>query len=217
MKKIMVFGDSNSWGLNPVDGSRYENRWPKVMAKALKDEYEVVEENISGRTTMWDDYYVSCRNGKDGLLYALASQTPLDMIIFALGVNDLKYTDPIGSYKGMEELVRIAKNADAIIPLPQNYPNYPNGLKILLLSEVHLHSQLQKIKPLSSIRNKYPESTEYAKYYKAIADRQCVDYMDLAEVVSTPSEVDGIHLTEDQHIIIGLAVAEKVKRIYSKE
>ncbi len=210
----MVFGDSNSWGLNPVDGSRYENRWPKTMAKILGDSFEVVEENISGRSTMWDDYYVDCRNGKTGLLYALASQTPLDMIIFCLGVNDLKYTDPIGSYKGIEELIRVAKNADTVIPLPQNYPNYPNGLKILLLSEVPLHKDIDTLKPQSSIRNKYEQSLEYGEYFKKVAEKANIDFLDLAQFVKEPSTVDGIHLTEQQHIIIGKAVAEKVMEIY---
>lgn len=214
MKRIMVFGDSNSWGLNPVDGSRYQNRWPKTMAKVLGKEFEVIEENISGRSTMWDDFYVDCRNGKTGLLYALASQTPLDMIIFCLGVNDLKYTDSIGSYKGMEELIRIAKNADSIIPLPMNYPNYPNGLKILLLAEIPLHKEVKTIKNQSSIRDKYEESTKYPAYYKMIAEKHNVDFLDLTRFVKQPSDVDGIHLTEEQHIIIGEAVAEKVKQIY---
>lgn len=214
MKRIMVFGDSNSWGLNPVDGSRYEKRWPKTMAKILGDGYEVIEENISGRSTVWDDYYVDCRNGKTGLLYALASQTPLDMIIFCLGINDLKYTDPIGSYKGMEELIRIAKNADSIIPLPQGYPNFPNGLRILVLAEIPLHRDVKTIKPQSSIRDKYELSTQYPEYYKKICEKNEVDFLDLTQFVKEPSTVDGIHLSEKDHIVIGEAVAKKVLSIY---
>jgi lysophospholipase L1-like esterase len=56
-RRIMVFGDSLAWGWMPqADGFpttrfRPEVRWPGVLQAALGPGYEVVEENLNGRTT----------------------------------------------------------------------------------------------------------------------------------------------------------------------
>ena len=38
---ILCFGDSNTWGYNPVTGGRYDEntRWPMRMQQILGDEY----------------------------------------------------------------------------------------------------------------------------------------------------------------------------------
>ena len=53
--RILVYGDSNSWGyLDDGSGQRYQNRWPVVMAGELAARgmpVELVEECLPGRTT----------------------------------------------------------------------------------------------------------------------------------------------------------------------
>ena len=41
--RILCFGDSNTWGLNPLNASRHPKRWTRVLA-ALRPEDEVIEE-----------------------------------------------------------------------------------------------------------------------------------------------------------------------------
>ena len=59
--RILVYGDSNSWGyLDDGSGQRYENRWPVVMAGELVARgmpVELVEECLPGRTTSADDAF----------------------------------------------------------------------------------------------------------------------------------------------------------------
>ena len=45
-KRIMCFGDSNTWGANPSDGSRYPEdvRWTGVLQQTLGEGYQVIEE-----------------------------------------------------------------------------------------------------------------------------------------------------------------------------
>src|SRR4051812_39753729 len=55
-KRIMVYGDSNTWGYIPVESgltTRYpENvRWPGILRAALGPGYEVIDEGLSARTT----------------------------------------------------------------------------------------------------------------------------------------------------------------------
>src|SRR5271154_5896287 len=104
-KRILVFGDSNSWGFAPCAANettiRYDasTRWPTVMAARLGSAVELVEEALSGRTTDLDDFEIDLPsahlrgavfNGAKLLPAILASHLPLDLVIIMLGTNDLK-------------------------------------------------------------------------------------------------------------------------------
>lgn len=56
-KRIICFGDSNTWGYNPVTGGRYDEntRWPMRMQQILGDEYQIIEEGQNGRTISCED------------------------------------------------------------------------------------------------------------------------------------------------------------------
>ena len=45
MKKILCFGDSNTWGHNPVDCSQLEKPWT-VWLKNIVPEYEIVSDGV---------------------------------------------------------------------------------------------------------------------------------------------------------------------------
>ncbi len=57
-RTIVCFGDSNTHGAHPdpAVGGRYPRdvRWPGVMRAALGEGYEVIEEGLNGRCTVWD-------------------------------------------------------------------------------------------------------------------------------------------------------------------
>ena len=44
-KRIVCFGDSNTWGYDPVTGLRYDTdtRWPMRMQQLLGADYQVIE------------------------------------------------------------------------------------------------------------------------------------------------------------------------------
>ncbi|MEZ5476212.1 MAG: hypothetical protein R3E95_01535 [Thiolinea sp.] len=75
MTRILCFGDSNTWGYEPATGERYDRdtRWPTVMATALGAGYEVVEEGMNGRTTVWDDPVQGLMSGLNYLTPCLIS------------------------------------------------------------------------------------------------------------------------------------------------
>ena len=60
------------------------------MEAALGDGYEVIEEGLNGRCTVWDSPSTPGRNGLDYLLPCLLSHAPVDLVIIMLGTNDLK-------------------------------------------------------------------------------------------------------------------------------
>ena len=70
-KRVLVYGDSNTWGWIPVERgyptTRYgkDQRWPGVAQAELGSGYEIVEEGLSGRTTVLADPTVPELPGPD--------------------------------------------------------------------------------------------------------------------------------------------------------
>ena len=56
-KRIVCFGDSNTWGYDPGTAERFPEdvRWTGLLAQALGENYWVIEEGQNGRTIATDD------------------------------------------------------------------------------------------------------------------------------------------------------------------
>ena len=91
-KTILCYGDSNTWGYNPVNGLRYPEdvRWTGRLQKLLGPSYRVIEEGCNGRTTVYADPEEGWKCGLTYLCPCLNSHKPIDVVILMLGSNDLK-------------------------------------------------------------------------------------------------------------------------------
>ena len=115
-KRVLCFGDSNTWGYNGEDGSRFEEdvRWTGILQQLLGDEYTVIEEGHNGRTTVWDDPIENRLAGLTYLWPCMESQSPFDLIIIMLGTNDTKTyfsRTPQNIADGAARLVRTAQTS----------------------------------------------------------------------------------------------------------
>lgn len=211
-KRILCYGDSNTWGYIPGSGHRYDEdtRWTSILARELGENYTVIEDGLGGRTTVWEDPHVPCRNGREGLPYALLTARPVDLVILMLGTNDLPYTNAFGSSRGLSELVHRILNAGVFYK--DSSPIYPDAPKVLLLSPIHLHPDFAALQPEALHRDKYPESCRFAHFTQQVAESYGLPWMDAAEFAQ-PSAIDGVHMTPEGHIALGKAVAEKVREI----
>ena len=101
MKKILIYGDSNTWGDNFFLGKRIDDdkQWANILQKKLESEYKVIQEGLPGRIAGNFDIEEPYKNGKDSFLSIYKSHAPIDILIIALGSNDLqiKYNK---DYKG---------------------------------------------------------------------------------------------------------------------
>ena len=54
MYRILCYGDSNTWGYIPLTEKRYppEVRWTGRLQRLLGPDYQVLEDGLSGRTTI---------------------------------------------------------------------------------------------------------------------------------------------------------------------
>ncbi len=218
-KRIMVFGDSNSWGWNPVKdvvpAARYPKdvRWPGTMQKALGSGYEVVSEALPGRTTNSDDASIPVggagMNGAKYLPAALASHLPLDLVIIMLGTNDTKEPLKLTTLDialGAMQLANMVKNTNGGV-----FSIYPNP-KVLLIAPPPLGKMnqewVEKIFSAASIQ----KSKELAPLLGALAGAAGIPFVDAGKIISTDG-IDGIHFSAETQQTMGKAMAEKVKEL----
>ena len=87
MKNILCYGDSNTFGTDPVHGGRHpwDVRWTGVLGQLLGPGYNIIEEGCGGRTTVFDDELSYGRIGLKMLVDFFVSHNPLDLFILSLG------------------------------------------------------------------------------------------------------------------------------------
>jgi lysophospholipase L1-like esterase len=135
MKTIVCFGDSNTWGADPLQGPRFnmEQRWPGVLRTELGAGYWVIEEGMCGRSVVYDDPVEDYQCGRNYLISCIQSHTPVDLLIMMLGTNDLKKRfflpacDIAKGVGGLADLVRKASypcgyHAPQILLIAASYP-----------------------------------------------------------------------------------------------
>ena len=131
MPVIVAFGNSNTWGYDPATGARFprSQRWHSVLQRELGPDFEVIAEGLNGRTTVHDDPIEPYRCGADALPPCLISHAPVDLVILALGCNDLKKRFSVSAFG-------IAEGAGRLIFLARAYGQGPSARppKIVLVA-----------------------------------------------------------------------------------
>lgn len=90
-KRILIYGDSNTYGQMAYSG-RYpeDQQWCWILEGLLGSGHRVLQEGLGARIA--GDYEVEkpVRNGQRVFEVMLRTALPIDAIIIALGTNDLK-------------------------------------------------------------------------------------------------------------------------------
>lgn len=112
-KTILCFGDSNTWGFDAETGGRFDEdtRWTGVLAQEMGTSFRIIEEGLSGRTSVCEDPLFEGLCGLTYLYPCLMSHSPLDAIIIMLGTNDTKERFGLTSYNIAQGIVRLAQKA----------------------------------------------------------------------------------------------------------
>lgn len=201
MKKILCFGDSNTYGYNPKDGSRYGLgvRWTSILSEKL-DGYEVIEEGLCGRTTIFDDLYREGRRGTQTFPDILKEHKLLDTIIIMLGTNDCKTAYGADAQIIGEGILEIIGQAREYSPLS----------KILLVSPIYLGERVYEEgfdEEFSKDSIDVSKSLEIV--YERISKENNLEFM-RAEDYASCSEIDQEHMNEQGHRKLGEAIYKKL-------
>ncbi|MCR9285100.1 MAG: SGNH/GDSL hydrolase family protein [Rhodobacteraceae bacterium] len=210
MRTILCYGDSNTHGQipggTPLDRYTLVQRWPGVLARELGKGWHIIEEGLSGRTTVHDDPIEGAlKNGRTYLRPCLMSHAPLDLVIIMLGTNDLKarFGQPasevaMGIGCLIHDIKELSPGPDGTVP------------EIMVVSPPPM---LDDIKEWENIfKAAQQKSHELALQFEIMSDSLEVHFFD-AGSVSTCDPLDGFHINAQAHESLGIALAREVEAI----
>jgi len=208
MQSILCYGDSNTFGYNPVTGRRLarNERWPGVLEKSLGSAVTIIEEGLNHRTTVWDDPVLPYVNGKEYLLPCLLSHKPVDLVILMLGSNDMKQRLRLSASD-------IADGIGVLADMVLKSGAGPDGYSPeLLLVTPPRFGRLDRYNEMF-LGHREKERVLPALYAGVAADHYC-HFFNLADHGRCP-DVDGLHMELPQHAETGHLLAEVVRDIFA--
>lgn len=209
MHTVVCFGDSNTWGCPPYaniaqtpDRIAFDRRWAQVMQRALEQPAVVIEEGLSGRTTVFDDPIEGVhKNGTRTLIPVLETHAPMNLLIIMLGTNDFKEQFAISAFnsaRGALTLIQMVKGHYALVE---------RGPEILVVTPPALTELAEP-----AIWGKgYLRCVDHAYYLQQVADRTGCFHFDANRVVG--AGIDGVHMDEAAHEVFGAAIAVEAGNI----
>ena len=208
VERIMVFGDSLSWGYEP--GSKHQRyasdvRWPGKLQQLLGGDYEIIEECLNSRGIENGDP----RPGKEGrraldyIEACLDSQDPLDRVIVLLGTNELKHemgmtAEAVG--ESMEKLLNI------ILTRPSQFRG--TTPEVTLLSPPTINEDTEYCRTGDKYLGATEKSKRLVEVCENLATKLGVGFVALSSIkVGT----DGIHVDADEHAKVAELVYQSLK------
>ena len=219
-KTILCYGDSNSWGLIPGKFNesyqlqkRLEKklRWPKQLKALLGKEYEVIEANLCGRNTSFDEIPATrpSRNGLKTLPHCLEMHYPIDLIIFMLGTNDTRIDYKFNASveditRGMRALIQCVKQS--------HYGRNYQPSKILLIAPPPLIAEAAIHSHDCFDHTSIEKSLKIGAAYQNLAEEEHCAFVDAGQIIKVTSE-DGVHIEATDLAILAKAVAQKIQTL----
>ena len=200
MKRVLVYGDSNVWGSGEYDDRRLglDERWAGRLAGLLGGEYEVMEAGYPGRCAGSFEQAREQDKDYDGhehyeVIFKQAS--PVDLVVIALGTNDLK----IKYERTVEEIVDDLLWFEGRTRYLEDY----NG---------GLPRFLYVLPPRAENKVGWYEMDEGEREKLCAVMREKVaNYVDLDVVGLTD---DGVHFSVEGHADVARRVAEKITEMF---
>ncbi len=218
-KHIVCLGDSNTHGYcaDPSDCAdsalarfNENERWTCLLQKALGEEYLVVEEGLSGRTTAFEDPLYEGLSALPYLYSCLKSHEPISLLIIMLGTNDTKdrfNANPFVIGMGMRRLVNKAKTVDCWGP--GGKPNILIMAPPAILDGMLTH-------PLASELGGgmgtgcVAKSKGVSAQYELVAKETGCHFLDVGAIPCEFNQVDFMHLTSAGHAKLAETLATLV-------
>ncbi|MCR4329038.1 MAG: SGNH/GDSL hydrolase family protein [Candidatus Roizmanbacteria bacterium] len=204
-RKVLCFGDSNTWGFIPGKGTRYskEVRWTGILQESLGDGFEIVEEGLNSRTTNIDDQKHVGKNGASYLAPCLETHFPIDYIVLFLGTNDLKerfHRSPQDIADGIQNLLDLTKNT--------SHEENQTLPKVILVCPPIVDESVEGV--IDKYKGAEAKSRLLPKLYEELAQKNNCLYINLQEHLK-PSKVDGYHFDRDSHKTLANLVERKLR------
>lgn len=206
MKRILIFGDSNTFGTLPMSALSKDDvvprggRWGDVMGARLGDGFEVVSEGLPGRTTVHDDPIEGAyRNGLRSLRAILESHKPINLLIFCLGTNDTKNRFGLNAADIALGITRLVREASAL--------GVVEKILVICPPPVEERGELVGIFEGAEARCK-----GLADRTESLVQEHGAAFFDAGSVIAV-DPIDGVHWSVASHAVLGEAVAIEVRKV----
>lgn len=210
-KRILCYGDSNTWGWVPAsmgkDRFSVDKRWTGRLQKLLGADFEIIEEGLGGRTTMFVDprpEYPN-RNGLDSLGIILETHLTLDLVILMLGTTDTKEmmnlsVQEIG--EGMSNLVKAVKGSKLL--------NNQRTPSILVVVPPVVNEEAEFAAKL--FKGGTAKGMGLIDIYQEVTTAEKVYYLNPLNNIEVDTN-EGVHLDENNHSILAELIFKKIQEI----
>ena len=191
MKKVLCFGDSNTYGFVPEKCTRYDKntRWTGVLQALCGSDFSIIEGGCNNRTAFVDNPAGAEQTGYK-ILPEYFTKDYFDIVVLAIGINDLQlfFRPTLEEFEqGIEKLIKITKdlspNAEIILVCPSKLDLA--GIKSGVFSFQFDEISVEKSGKLSPI-------------YKSLAEKYKCHFIDLNNIVDV-SPLDGLHFSAESH------------------
>ena len=198
MKRILFFGDSNTFGYDPraIFGGRYSEdiRWTDIVGRDMKDWLEVIPRGMNGRCIPRSNYEI------ESLERLIKSHMPLAYFAIMLGTNDVLLTnnpDPDEAVRNMRMLL------ERLMGFSETGDDSGSKFEIVLIIPPLMFPGSNPHSPFWM----YEEaSKKLAEGYRRIAGELGLRFIDASSWM-VDLDSDGVHISERG----SLEFAEKMK------
>lgn len=192
MKRVVCFGDSNTYGYDAVTDGRFDEntRWTCVLQQLAGPDYTIIEEGLSGRTTCYRDPINEGMAGIDYLYPCLMSHGPFDTLIIMLGTNDCKErfsATPKNIADGMKRLVEKAKGL----------PVWNGDADIIVIAPAPIMKECESSWVAGEMGICSDKSYQLAQEYRKMAELEKIRFLDAAAM--DMNTIDYMHLSAKGH------------------
>ncbi len=212
MRRILCFGDSNTWGAIPHSDERFDEmtRWTQLLQQNLGYNYQIIEEGLCGRTVattipelaMQADGLEYFYNGAHYFYPCLLSHDPVDLVIIMLGTNDLKdrFNNTPESIAGDLEqkfVKEITTHSGELNVIPE----------ILIITPIAMDEDNEYVKGKFSNGNSRLRALN--DHYRKIAERNRLHFFSAFD--SKYLGNDGLHFSATGHEVFAKEMAEVIQ------
>ncbi len=198
--KILCYGDSNTWGYNPENGSQFSRPWPAVL-KERRVSDEIVSDGLCGRATQDDTGLISeSDGGKTFFRKYINADFRSKGLIIMIGSNDLSVIYP---NRTPEE---ISGNIQKWISAFRRKMG-GDGVHILVIAPVRLNEHCLTHPMFGELFNRtsLEKSERLTDTLREMSQKENVLFLD-ANTVACASAIDGLHMEASGHIHLANAI-----------
>lgn len=209
MTTILCFGDSNTWGCPPFTNLALppgrmpkEQRWTRIMAGEAGRGIDVVEDGLSGRTTVFDDPIEGeYKNGARLIVASIETHAPLDLVVIMLGTNDFKVQFNASAFTSARGVLTLIQQVKGYYALAERSP------EILIVAPPAVTQQAEP----EFWGDAWRRFEGHAGYLSQVAERTGCFFFDCNSVAGVSA--DGVHLDARGHLALGRALGREARKI----